>query len=323
MSKAEELLNSLTEDEIAAFTIDRATEPHIIVNPDRSITVPAELKTIAVQFDHNVETVVFDCPRFWDEHDLSTMAVFINYIAPGKDPAQYPCDDVTVDEVDESIMHFTWTISGNVTEKDGTISFLICVKSTDEDGNLSNRWSSRLNQEMTVLKGMDASGEEEFIDPDLITSMLERLLVLEHRPEPVNLELTTDFSAAGEGKAADAKAVGEALANLPTGGSGGTVELDTTLTVEGKAADAKAVGDKFSDLPISVADDGYTDITGLRQMTAASFEKVDNTITVTVTLEGNEIHTSVVTLDENGRPSIITANGVESVFTWTGFDATT
>lgn len=32
------------------------TEPHIVVGSDRMITVPDELKNIAVQYDHNVET---------------------------------------------------------------------------------------------------------------------------------------------------------------------------------------------------------------------------------------------------------------------------
>ena len=56
------------------------SEEHIIIGRDRYITVPEGLKRIAVQYDHNVETVTFDCPRYWDEHDLSTMNIYINYI---------------------------------------------------------------------------------------------------------------------------------------------------------------------------------------------------------------------------------------------------
>ena len=29
-------------------------EPHIIINSDRSVTIPEELKNIAVQYDHNI-----------------------------------------------------------------------------------------------------------------------------------------------------------------------------------------------------------------------------------------------------------------------------
>ena len=47
------------------------SEPHIVIDSHRAITVPEQLKRIAVQFDHNFETVTFDCPRYWDGHDLS------------------------------------------------------------------------------------------------------------------------------------------------------------------------------------------------------------------------------------------------------------
>ena len=45
------------------FSASGIDEQHIIINSDRSITVPTELKNIAVQNDHNIETVMFDCPR--------------------------------------------------------------------------------------------------------------------------------------------------------------------------------------------------------------------------------------------------------------------
>ena len=54
-------------------------EEHIKIGLDRHITVPESLKRIAVQYDHNVETVTFDCPRYWDGHDMSKMTVYINY----------------------------------------------------------------------------------------------------------------------------------------------------------------------------------------------------------------------------------------------------
>lgn len=41
------------------------------------------------------------------------------------------------------------------------------------------------------------------------------------------------------------------IADLSNSGSGSSVELDTTLTVEGKAADAKAVGDALNNLGVS------------------------------------------------------------------------
>ena len=64
MSQAEELLDSISVDDIALYTADPETEEHIVVGSDRFITVPNSLKRIGVQYDHNIETVTFDCPRY-------------------------------------------------------------------------------------------------------------------------------------------------------------------------------------------------------------------------------------------------------------------
>lgn len=49
----------------------------------------------------------------------------------------------------------------------------------------------------------------------------------------------------------DISKLSEEIANLPSGGGGSTVELDTTLTQSGKAADAKAVGDALANVTVS------------------------------------------------------------------------
>ena len=86
MGQADELLNSLSANNgIYARTVDPSTEEHIVVGDDRVITVPDSLKRIAVQYDHNVETVTFDCPRYWDGLDMSQMAIYINYHLPNKE----------------------------------------------------------------------------------------------------------------------------------------------------------------------------------------------------------------------------------------------
>ena len=117
-----------------------------------------------------------------------------------------------------------------------------------------------------------------------------------------------------KGQAADAKAVGDAIDAIPI------VKLDTTLSVEGQAADSKAVGDELSAIPVTVDDDGYTDITGLRQITDVSVVKDEDTITVIITLQGNEVITSEITLDDNGYPSKIVTDSVECTVSWEGFD---
>ena len=53
MSKAEELLNTLSTATVSTLLADSSTEPHIVIGEDRFITVPSELKRIAVQYDHD------------------------------------------------------------------------------------------------------------------------------------------------------------------------------------------------------------------------------------------------------------------------------
>ena len=167
MSQAEDLLNSLSENDISA-----KTEHHIVVDSNRVITVPSELKRIAVQYDHNIETVTFDCPRYWDDHDMSTMNVYINYTRADNEPGCYIADDVAVDETDTSIMHFSWTISRHVTEAVGPLTILICIKMVDKDGNEVNHWNSERNSEMTVSKGMECGYIIAEKYPDIISQIL-------------------------------------------------------------------------------------------------------------------------------------------------------
>ena len=169
MSQAEDLLNSLSENDIST-----KTEPHIVVGSNRVITVPSELKRIAVQYDHNIETVTFDCPRYWDDHDMSTMKVYINYTRADNEPGCYIVDDVAVDETDTSIMHFSWTISRHVTESVGPLTILICIKMVDKDGNEVNHWNSERNSEMTVSKGMECGDIIVNKYPDVITYLFAK-----------------------------------------------------------------------------------------------------------------------------------------------------
>ena len=157
--KAEELLNTLSDDSAMTLTTESSIEPHIVIGSDRRIAVPNQLKRIAVQYDHNVETVTFDCPRYWDNHDMSTMTIYINYKRPDSKLGSYIADNIRIDESDDAIMHFDWTISKNVTEKAGTISFLVCIKTVNDEGEDVNHWNSELNSEMYVSQGLEVRNE--------------------------------------------------------------------------------------------------------------------------------------------------------------------
>lgn len=175
MSQAEELLDSLSEGETTTDTLTPEEEPHIVINADKSVTVPDELKEIAVQFDHNVKTVTFDCPRYWDGRDLSDMKLYVNYQRPDGFKDSHPVENFSVDKTDESITHFEWTISDNVTKVKGDIMFLVCAKVANSEGVLEKHWNSKLNRELTILEGMDCVEGVVERNPDIIEKILADL----------------------------------------------------------------------------------------------------------------------------------------------------
>ena len=172
MSQAEELLNSLDAS-------NASEESNIVIGKDRFITVPDALKRLAVQYDHDIETVTFDCPRYWDEHDMSTMTIYINYICADNEPGCYQVKNVTVDSTDSTIMHFDWIISKNVTMAAGQIAFLVCIKKTDAEGVEKNHWNSEICKDCYISPGIEYGDVDiNEIYPDILARWRQEVLAI-------------------------------------------------------------------------------------------------------------------------------------------------
>lgn len=199
-------------------------ENHLFINPDRSINIPNELKTIGVQFDHNIETVTFDCPRYWDNNDLSTMKIYINYMRPDGKIGSFIATNVvsrnSENEDYQDIINFDWTISRDVTEVVGNISFLVCAKKVDSNGRETHCWNSMLNKELKISDGLECIKTTLSTNTDIITQILVRM------------------------DSVEAIATPEAMQNyVNTYLNANPLELDSTLTSSSKAAPADKVGD--------------------------------------------------------------------------------
>lgn len=173
MSLADDLLNMSSNGVNSRLAIVE-TEPHIIIGDDRFITVPDELKRVAVQFDHRVETVTFDCPRYWDGYDMSKMKIYINYVRSDGLLGMYLAENVFADQQLPNIMHFDWTLTRNVTGINGPIVFLVCVKRVDRDGNEEIHWNSEKCQDMYVSDGLEGDVIQDLY-PDIFTQMLQKM----------------------------------------------------------------------------------------------------------------------------------------------------
>ena len=173
MSQVDNSLNGMSDDDIALYLADNAVgEEHIVIDENRKVIVPDSLKRIAVQHDHNIETVTFDCPRYWDGHDLSKMMIYINHLCPSGALGCTVATDIKVDETDMNVMHFDWTISECVTINEGYITFLVCAKTQDADGTNRHHWNSEICKDMYVSEGLELP--EDFMDthPDVLTQVL-------------------------------------------------------------------------------------------------------------------------------------------------------
>lgn len=212
MSQAEALLATLADD---TSTYSSESEGYIVIGNDRFITVPESLKRIAVQYDHDIETVTFECPRFWDEHDMSQMKIYINYMLPNMVKGRYPAKNVIAKG---SKMYFDWTISNNVTQYKGKLSVLVCIVKTDDDSNEKNHWNSELNQDMYISEGMECTESALMQYPDIITALLTRMDEVEAIATPEAMQAYTDtwLEENHDRILAEIEAKGEAtLASIP------------------------------------------------------------------------------------------------------------
>lgn len=182
MGLADELLEDLSSD-----IETREDEDHIVIGADRYITVPEALKKIAVQYDHNIETVSFICPRFWDELDMSKMRIYVNYIRADDEPGCDLVTNITVNGRYSKIMQFDWTITGHLTAVAGPITILVCIQNVGEDGVEKNHWNSEINTDLYISKGLEC--ETNVIDhyPGIITALLSRMDYVEEIATPENM----------------------------------------------------------------------------------------------------------------------------------------
>lgn len=171
MSQTEMLLKSMSSSGLLNLT-----EEHIVIGKDRNITVPNSMKRLAVQNDHNIETVTFDCPRFWDGQDMSQMTIYINYLRADRKTGVYRAENVVVDNYFVDIMHFSWTISRNISDVPGKLAFQICIKKTDDKGYELTHWNSEVYKDCFVSESLNCSNDQVIeLLPDIIEQWYKEL----------------------------------------------------------------------------------------------------------------------------------------------------
>ena len=310
MSQIDDLITQMmSEEDIEAYLADTDSEPHIVVNSDRSITVPQQLKDIAVQYDHNIETVTFDCPRYWDGKDMSTMVIFVLYERSDKFVGKVAVTNVRVSDTDDSIMHFDWTIRREATQCAGNLNIQICVGETDDIGRTIVHWNSKVCSDLVVSKSLMHVGEDiEQEYPDVLTELYERVGDIEE--EIQNIEVgDIDVNAYTKDETdilLNNKADKSEIAWIND-------RVDITLSVMNQKADKSSIGDYKDTTYTYRFKHQYNAENRFVEVSSISFTFDDG--------EYHEDHISGLSFDSGATPTAIDYTN-SGILNWVGTDCT-
>lgn len=150
-------------------------KPHVVIDDQKNIILPEELKNHMVQLDHNVKTITFDCPRYSDGRDLSTMRIYVNYFRKSGEKDSDVCQNIKVDSKDTNLIHFEWVPKRSATLEAGVLAFLICAEKEDAEGNQENAWHTKLCKDLKIAEGIDCLKAVIEKYPTIITYLLTRM----------------------------------------------------------------------------------------------------------------------------------------------------
>ena len=227
---------------------------NVVIKKDRTVTVPASEAKIGVQYDHNVNVITFDCPRYPDDDrnvDMSTMQIYINYMLPDKTLGSYLAENVKVDTNNPDTIHFDWKITRNVTQVKGALQALVCIKKVDAEGNELYHWNTDLIQSFRVGEGMECLETISSDYADVISQLLTNMNTVVGEFEALSADVTARTSEETlqglvNNAASDEKL--ESIVNAYMEANPVGINVDDTLAVSGDAADAKITGDRISEL---------------------------------------------------------------------------
>lgn len=210
-----------------ALQASETAEDNVLVvdGPSQTIYVPESERFFGSENDNKVNRKYFKCPKVvGDNTDLSKMKLFINFRNANGDKDSYAVDDV---KVSGEYITFSWLLWRKVILYKGTVDFILCAKGTGNTTDDVPEWNTTLAQG-EVQEGLEATEQIEEENEELIVQLLAKVdNALNKLGDGIKTEVDNYMAA-----------------NPPK------VEMDTTLTQSGKAADAKATGDALAERAI-------------------------------------------------------------------------
>ena len=176
----------------------QAEEPVVMPTPEeycmlesdttRRILVPEKYSILGVESDEKVKTIKFAFPLYVDDGRLNLLDydIRINYMTANPDTENNK-DQVRVQDLhgvtgmnEEGVLEeyvvFEWLLSRRVTQYKGTITFIVCAVTTEENGTITTEWNTTLATS-ECIEGLEVYPNEieETQARDLLTELLANL----------------------------------------------------------------------------------------------------------------------------------------------------
>lgn len=127
---------------------------------ERSITPPAEYRDfLAVAQEHMAETIYFEVDRFFDDVDLTTTNIIIEYVNGNGDARIFPAvlQDWTTNP---GHIRFAWVLGNEATQAAGILTFAVRFYSVDQTEKIfTYSLSTRPYSGVVIASLEDANGE--------------------------------------------------------------------------------------------------------------------------------------------------------------------
>ena len=226
---------------MAHFSLREVDRPDTfkIDGESRTITPPDSFDNFGVESDENTNRVWFEVPQYvGDGIDLLSLNLYVNFENANGEKDKYLVKDA---DATDGVLYFSWLISRKATQYKGDLKFIVCAIRTDDKGEIEAEWNTTLCTG-AVLEGLEV---ENPIVPEETSDLIDQLVSL------AKSSVTTVENAVAQAEVDIEFARGQAIDDV-NAARDAAVEyigngVDNTLSVEGKAADAKVVGDALSE----------------------------------------------------------------------------